>query len=215
MNVEHVTASTQRSRRNTYTLDESLFLQVKNLHLKWCFVRPLAIGRGFLPQGIQIPVFPDVLNIVELQQQYPMFSDWLGSAADDTGYIRASYPRVMFPAGGPSCKYLALFEAHPAYDGLRQAFLEGTDASCHESKEMLGSMIQQAIQDSSSPDNCVDCAIHFIVEMNTYENAYLRLHNVNAAPRDFVSQAWQVYLSCIQDTGSFFSRRAHGNVPFC
>ena len=133
-----------------------------------------------------------------------MFSDWLGSAADDTGYIRASHPRVMFPAGGPSCKYLALFEAHPAYDGLRQAFIQGTHASCHESKAKLNSILNQVLQNSSSSDNCVDRAIQFIQEMSTYEKAYLRLQQANAAPIDFVSQAWQVYLSCMQDNDYFF-----------
>ena len=195
-----VTQEHVHARRVFISASQSFF----TFEMEWCFVRPLAIGRGFLPQGIQIPVIPDLLNIVQLQQHYPMFTDWLGSAADETGYIKASQPRVLFPAGGPSCKYMALFEASSAYDGLRQAFIEGTHASCHESKEVLGSIIQQVIQESSSPGNCVSRALQFIDEMNTYENAYQRLQNVNAAPIDFVSQAWQVYLSCIQNTGYFF-----------
>ena len=99
---------------------------------------------------------------------------------------------------------MALFEASSAYDGLRQAFIEGTDASCHESKDVLGSIIQQAIQESSSSGEFVARALDFMDKMNTYENAYQRLQNVNAAPIDFVEQAWQVYLSCIQNTSYFF-----------
>ena len=53
-----------------YVLARQVFLSASHkfvtIEMELCFVRPLAVRRGFLPEGIEIPGIPDVLNIVEL-----------------------------------------------------------------------------------------------------------------------------------------------------
>ena len=175
------------------------------LEMEECFVRPLATSRGLLPPGIELHRLHDIRYIMELQKEHPTSSEWLESAFDATGFIRASKPRVLFPQGGPSCKYMALFEANIAYDGLRQAFIEGTDGSCHQCQELLVHLIQVVTEEGTRPTQFMTRALDLNEKMHTYEKANKRLQSVNTVPPEFASRAWQVYLSCVQNTAYYFS----------
>ena len=208
---ELVTKEHIRARHQFLAASHNLFQPDMEL----LFVRPLAVRLRYLPEGIHNSDLFDVETIAKLRQEHPLFQDWLGSVADDSGYIKASCPRKRFPEGGPCCKYVALFDLQPAYDGLRQSFLQGTHANCEETQTILNSILIEKFDNVISTPNFVDRVIEFMDDMRKYDNASLKMHEANAAPSEFVFQAWQVYLRCMQENSYFFSRGSHGNVPVC
>ena len=189
------------TRRAVTTASQRFF----TLEMEECFVRPLATGRGFLPQSIEMPRLGDSRYIAHLLQPNPDNSEWLGPAFDEAGYIRASQPREMFPSEGPLCKYMALFQASSAYDGLRQAFIEGADASCHESKELLGGIIQRVLEDALVPDEFATQALDFSDKLNAYQHVYQQFQHVSEVPPDFATRAWPIYLDCVKQPGYYCS----------
>ena len=193
---EHVDARQDllNASHNFFTVDMEL-----------SFVRPLAIRRRYLPRGIDAFDIFDADNIANLREEDPLFDDWLGSASDDRGFIKASSPPRRFPVGGPCCKYLALFDLQPAYDGLRQLFLQGTTVFCEETQTILNCMLTENLESDNLPVDAVKSVIDLISEMHIYDKASLKLHETNAAPIDFVSQAWEVYLSCVHEPSYYFS----------
>ena len=57
--------------------------------------------------------------------------------------VRGSQPRVEFPMIGPISKYVALFDARPMFDGLREAFF------CSR-KSTYVSLLETTLEDAST-----------------------------------------------------------------
>ena len=66
-------------------------------------------------------------------------------------------------------------------------------------------MLTDNLEIDNLPGDAVQSVIELISEMDKYDRAVLQLHETNAAPIDFVSQAWEVYLSCVHEPSYYFS----------
>ena len=116
--------------------------------------------------------------------------DWLrpaGYMVNDVLIVRGS-DNSLFPEDGPNCKYIALFDARPCFDGLRAGFI--SEQTLRQTMVILHSTI---VQEALNPALCLHC--------NTFYKALEAMDrntgDMQEAPDLFHNIAWDVYLKVL------------------
>ena len=92
---------------------------------------------------------------------------------------------------GPDCKYSALFDARPAFDALREAFLIFADPNSQ------AVVFTRLLSELGVPATTAE----FIGKLRQWNTTPLLVH----APVAFNTRAWNAYLDCIRQGSYFFS----------
>ena len=98
---------------------------------------------------------------------------------------------------GPSCKYLALLDPRPCFDGLRRSFVEDGGNACASFLADLNMVLEA---ESGVPATQLGKALVFQCAMNDFISA----RNVVQSPFNFALRAWPAYLECVRKSDYFF-----------
>ena len=118
-------------------------IQFSTEEMELHFIRPLAIARGLLPTVFDFSKGADLSYIESLRALDFDGNELLASAIDEMGFVKGSVPKAKCPTDSlPTCKYMALFNADPSFDGLRYTFFDGTEDICIANLSILKNIIE-------------------------------------------------------------------------
>jgi hypothetical protein len=146
-------------------------------------VRPLAIQMGYLSAAARVDRGSHGQLQVTCQDDPAGQTEGLRSARDEDGYVRGA-KRAPFPRDGPDCKYSALFDPRPAFDGLREAFMV---------RRLFLSLLEAQVVDGASK------TFHASVRQ------WLATAAPSDEPADFGPRAWKAYLACVRNAKYYLS----------
>ena len=152
-------------------------------------IRSIAIQSGYLDATTQVEIGSNGQVSVNTALEYASLCEGMQSARDNNGFVRGT--RVLFPRGGPECKYAALFDPRPVFDSLRATFMGYADPSS-QAILFLRRLQEQGAEDTNSG---------FFTKVRRWIDTATPV----GEPSDFGVRAWSAYLICVQESSYFFS----------
>ena len=173
---------------------ETLLIHIRQFsteEMELHFIRPLAIARGLLPTVFDFSKGAYLSYSESLRALDFDGNELLASAIDEMGFVKGSVPKAKCPTDSlPTCKYMALFNADPSFDGLRQTFFDGTEDICIANLSMLKNIIETR----EVPLSLLQHAWEFYRVMDAYHKTPRPL----SEPPNFASRVWPAYLAYIK-----------------
>ena len=186
--AQAVFAATQEKRRLHECAKNASIIASRDffcVEIEENLIRPLAVSRGMLPPDVN-PQGMGADGLARICTENPEACEFLMPARGEDGFIVGT--RSIFPPGGPSCKYLALFDARPEFDALRLAFLVFGDP-CMEVTALVGHLSDALVNPRTTPA-AIEKGIEFLEILREWAACQV----VVEEPPQYAKRAWIAYV---------------------
>jgi len=143
---------------------------------------------SFVPAALQVAVVGGRVRVADAELQQSCAWEGLKPAHGDDGFINGT--RIRFPAGGPRCRYEALFDARAEFDALRESFMTFAPES---SPRPFFDLARDALSDGTHTP--------FLRSLSAWVECPSSLRE----PVAFGRWCWEAYMECLNVKTFYFS----------